>query len=174
MNLDIPSANPSVGPEARKPDFKRIPMSVPQQKLQVPDIPGYHLHWMLGTRERIAQAQRAGYTFVQSDEVNVAPVGIGSGPEQASGGTDMGSLVSHVAGGGANEQGQPTRLILMKIPEQFWQEDQKLLEQQSDRLAQALQSGQMSAAEAGETAQDRNLRYVDQRRTRTMFDKRRG
>lgn len=174
MSLDIPTKdNPSNGPEARFPDRKRVPMSVPQPKLSVPDVPGYHLHWMLGTPDRLEQAKRAGYSFVAPEEVDVANVGLGSGPD-GNGSTDLGSLVTHVAGGGAASNGQATRLVLMKIPLQFWEEDQKLLEAQSDKLAAALQSGQMSAAQVGESAGDRALRYVDKNRTRTMFDKRRG
>lgn len=174
MSLDIPTKdNPSNGPDARRPDRQRVPMSVPQPKLSVPEIPGYHLHWMLGTPERLEQAQRAGYTFVSPEETDVRNAQLGSGPE-GNGSTDLGSLVTHVAGGGLSSNGQATRLVLMKIPLEFWEEDQKLLEAQSDRLAQALQSGQMNAAQVGETAKDSSLRYIDRNRSRTMFDKRRG
>ena len=35
-----------------------------REKLWAPEIPGYHLHWMMGTPERLAQAEAAGYVFV--------------------------------------------------------------------------------------------------------------
>jgi len=173
MSLDIPHSNPASGPATKLREPDRIPMSVPNQKLAVPDIPGYHLHWMLGTPERISQAQRAGYRFVEQDEVNVSRHGIADDLSQ-NGSTDMGSQVSVVAGGHASNGGQPTRLILMKLPIEYWNEDQKALESKSDALVEALRGGQMNAAQTGESPSDRRLRYVDQRRNGTMFDKRRS
>ena len=35
---------------------KRIPMSVPVQRLEAPDIPGHHLHWFVGSSERLQRA----------------------------------------------------------------------------------------------------------------------
>ena len=55
---------------------QRIPMSLPMQKLAVPELEGYHLHWMLGTTTRINQALRAGYEFVDPSEVDVVNTGL--------------------------------------------------------------------------------------------------
>ena len=171
MSLDIPSRNPSEGAPKRLEGLSRIPMSVPHQKLSVPEIPGFHLHWMLGTQERLLQARRAGYEFVLPEEVEMRNSGVANDSE-SNGSTDMGSLVSTVAGGNMREGGQSVRLVLMKLPEHLWQEDQKTLESRSDQLVSALRSGQLSAAEAGETSADRRLRY--NRQGNTIFDKRRG
>ncbi len=172
MSLDIPTRNPAEPAPKRLERADRIPMSVPHQRLAVPEIPGYHLHWMLGTGERIAQARRAGYEFVTPEEVQLHTSGLADSPN-TNGSTDMGSQVSVIAGGRHSEGGQPVRLILMKLPLQFWDEDQKTLEKRSDDLVAALRGGQMNAAQVGETAADRRLRYTG-RQNATMFDKRRG
>ena len=62
--------NPANSFEKSSVDRTRVPMSTAQQKLSVPEIPGFHLHWMMGSPSRIAQAMKAGYTFVDPDEVD--------------------------------------------------------------------------------------------------------
>lgn len=132
------SQNPANSPETA--DRGRIPMSLPQQKLQVPDIPGYHLHWMIGTQARIAQAIKAGYEFVDPEEVNVVNTGLADSAS-ASGNTDMGSRVSVLAGIGLGTDGTAERLYLMKIKQEWWEADQKLLEDRNEQIAAALRSG---------------------------------
>src|SRR5688572_16125817 len=76
-----------------------IPMSAPVQRLKIPKKPGWHRHWIRGTADRVAQAQQAGYKFVNPEDVRVASKGLG-GPIEESGNTDLGaSRVSVVAGG---------------------------------------------------------------------------
>lgn len=164
--------NPANAPAEKSAAVGRIPMSVPQQKLQVPDIPGYHLHWMLGTVERIAQARRAGYEFVERGEVQVIESGFANDP-LGDGNTDLGNQVSVVAGG-VGADGQPNRLVLMKLRQEWWDEDQKTLEARSDALVETLRGGKLSASETGETAADRAQRYIDRDRTSSMFTKRRA
>lgn len=117
----------------------RIPMSLPLQKLAVPEIPGFHCHWMRGDSMRINQALRAGYAFVEQDEVNLNRVELGSG-ENSDGHTDLGSRVSMV--GGTSEDGSPQRLYLMKIPQAFWEADQKILGDQQEKIAGQLRGDQ--------------------------------
>lgn len=141
---------------------KRVPMSVPVQKLQVPDIPGYHLHWFTGNEGRIQQAIQAGYEFVDRKEVGLNYVGIGSN-SATSGNTDMGSHVSIASGSAVDGTNQPVRLILMKIKQEWWDEDQKVLEARNDQVALSLRggdTGQDMAPDRGE-----RHRYVDPRRT---------
>ena len=172
MSLDIPSANPSAAPPTAKVARGRIPMSVPRQKLAVPDIPGYHLHWMLGTPERLAQARAAGYEFVERDETQVTNTDISSGDDE-DGNSDLGSRVTRVAGGDTDSGGQAVRLVLMKLRQEWWEDDQKKLESKSDDLIAALRSGRIDASEAGETQGDRAQRYIPKNRTSSMFQKRR-
>ncbi len=126
-------ANPAQAPVKQKAERSRIPMSLPQAKLSVPDLPGYHLHWMLGKADRIAQAERAGYSFVSQEEVDMNTVGLANG-QDSSGHTDLGSRVSHISG--TDEAGgEPMRLYLMKLPLEFWLEDQAKLAKVNENIA---------------------------------------
>lgn len=141
---------------------KRIPMGVPVQKLEVADIPGYHLHWFLGTPERIARAQDGGYEFVHPEDVQPNSVSLG-GDSAASGSTDMGSQVSIVAGSETGRDGQPVRMVLMKIKQEWYEEDQKVVEERNDLVRDSLLGGMIGAAQ--DAAGDSRHRYVDKART---------
>lgn len=160
--------NPAA-PEMEAAGRTRIPMSVPQQKLAVPDIPGYHLHWMLGTETRLAQALKAGYQFVEKGETLVNNKGLADSASD-DGSTDLGSRVTVAAGGDTSSDGQAVQMVLMKLRQEWWDEDQKRLEEKSDQLAAALRSGKPLPSDTG----DASNRYVDQNRTKiNMFTKRR-
>lgn len=153
---------------SRVSDRVRIPMSVPQQKLSVGEIPGYYLHWMRGDPERIGQALRGGYEFVEESElpgrIHNANVGADSAK---SGNSDLGTRVSVVAGG-LGDDGQPSRLILMKIQKEWHEEDVKAQDKQNDSLRQALHAGSIGSDK--EPGSDANLRYVGSRSsTNNMF-----
>lgn len=137
MGLPQSSAkeNPSIVADKQLPERTRIPMSLPIQKLAAPDIPGYHCHWMRGDKVRISQALRAGYEFVNPDEVDLNDFGLANGPED-SGNQDLGSRVSLMAGRG--EDGQGERLYLMKLKEEFWLADQKAAGSRQEQVASQL------------------------------------
>jgi hypothetical protein len=136
----LAQANPSNAPATAKPERTRIPMSVPQQKLAVPEIPGYHLHWMLGRPDRIAQAMRAGYSFVNQGEVDLNTWGLANG-EDSNGNTDLGSRISQISG--LSEDGKEAgRLYLMKLPLELWEQDQATLAQRNERVAATLRGDQ--------------------------------
>lgn len=141
---------------------KRIPMSVPVQRLEAPEIPGYHLHWFMGSPERLQRALDGGYEFVDSKELKINNVSIG-GDSAVSGNTDMGSRVSIVSGQEVGKDGQPTRLILMKIKQEWYEEDQKLVEARNEQVASALRGGLLGAEQ--DVAGDTRHRYVDKART---------
>lgn len=159
-------SNPSVQPGKTAGERKRIPLTLPTQKLQVPEIPGYHLHWFRGTQARIQQAQNAGYDFVRPEEVQINNVSLG-GDASKTGNTDLGDRVS-VAGGDIDDKGDAVRLYLMKQPMEFHLEDKKILQDRNDSIADTLtasyKTGQVGAGrEAGETKEDAGLRYVGSR-----------
>ena len=129
--------NPANTLEQKLHTKSRIPMSVPQQKLAAPEIPGYHCHWMLGTPSRLAQAQRAGYTFVETDEVDTNNFDLAGDPESA-GSTDLGSRVSQVAGSETSPDGDAVRLYLMKLPQELWEEDQQVITDRNEQIAAGL------------------------------------
>jgi len=152
MSQVINKSNPAdTGRKAEKAERARIPMSIPQQKLSVPEIPGFHLHWMLGTPSRIAQAKKAGYDFVDPEEVDVVNTGLADDLSK-SGNTDMGSRVSLVAGGTTGDDGQEQRLYLMKIPQEFWEADQAALEDRNEQIATTLRGGQVDGGSDGDTS----------------------
>lgn len=168
-NLD--KQNPTVAPGKSSGERKRIPLSVPQRKLEVPDLPGYHLRWLRGTAARLAQAERAGYEYVHPDEVQLNNVSVG-GDAAKDGNTDMGSRVSIIEGT-ETENGQAIRMYLMKQKMEYYLEDKKIVQERNDSVADALSAaythGQVGANAAGappENAEDRAARYVDPKRTR--------
>ena len=115
----------------------RIPMSTPQLKLATAEIAGYHLHWMRGDAPRINQALRAGYEFVEQDEVSISNTDL-AGDSLTDGNTDLGSRVSISAGSDMDSTGQPERLILMKIRQEWWDADQEVIAKKNDDLAATL------------------------------------
>jgi hypothetical protein len=149
--------NPANAPAKRATSATRIPMSVPQLRLEVPAIPGMHLHWFVS--KNIHRAQKAGYTFVEDDEVDLANFGLADDASN-SGNTDLGSRVSQFAGGMVEGTSDPQRLYLMKLP----QEDCAALEATNEKIAAALRGGQTGPGGAGaapqETAGDRGKRYL--------------
>ena len=140
-----------------------IPMSAPVQRLQVPEMPGWKLHWFRGEPGRIARAQRAGYTFVDETEVRVNNFDLG-GSKDNSGNTDLGTRVSIEAG---EDDG---RLYLMKVPQELYDYAQKLLGREVDSVVETLTSGKVGS-ENDEEASDTANRYVQKKRTK-LFKKR--
>tara|TARA_R110000868_G_scaffold72639_6_gene211418 strand:+ start:119 stop:646 length:528 start_codon:yes stop_codon:yes gene_type:complete len=159
--MGIEKVNPANRPGGTTAERKRIPMSVPVQRLQTEELPGYHLHWFLGTAERIKRATDGGYEFVDANEMKTNNLSLG-GDSAASGNIDMGSQVSAIAGG-LDEKGQPSRMILMKIKQEWYDEDQKLLENRNEQVASALRGGLMGAE--SDRPGDTMHRYVDKAKT---------
>lgn len=159
---DTPSSqvNPANAPQTAVPTRTRVPMSVPQQRLEVPEIPGFHLHWFLG--RNVPRALRAGYVYVEDDEVQTNNLRVGDDAAQ-SGNTDMGSRVSQFAGGIEEGSTEPQRLYLMKLPQELRDEDVLAIEASNEKIAAALRGGQTPANASGapvETAKDRLQRYL--------------
>lgn len=141
---------------------KRIPMNTPVQRLEVPAIPGYHLHWFTGTPERLQRCLDGGYEFVEEHETSVTSASLG-GDSAQSGNTDMGSRVSIVGGKELGRDGQPVRLVLMKIRQEYWKEDQQAIEERSMQTAAALCGGALGSEK--EVGRDAGQRYLDKNRT---------
>ena len=97
-------------------EAERVPMGGLRQKLSVPEIPGYHLHWINDVGDRLERAHRGGYTFVEKK----AGLRVGEGPE--AGHNDLGNAVSQLVG--TQENGQPLRAYLMKIRQDWYEQDQ--------------------------------------------------
>lgn len=160
--------NPTVAPGKTLPERKRIPLSVPQRKLEVPPIPGFHLRWIRGTAARLKQAEDAGFLYVDDKEITLNNSLVGGDAAQT-GNTDLGSRVSIIEGSDV-ENGQAVRLYLMKQPMEYYLEDRKITEDRNDSIADALNGqydqGMVGGRASGETQADAAQRYVDPARSK--------
>lgn len=143
-------------------DKTRIPMNNAEQKLSVPEIPGYNLHWMMGTPSRIEQALRSGYTFVEHEETDLKNLDL-AGDARHSGNSDLGTRVSMLAspvGGNLGDDGQPLRLYLMKLPLEWHKEDQRKHEERELKFREAITHGAVGTENMA--SKDLANRYVKQ------------
>lgn len=164
-----PQANPAERPGRTSAERQRIPMSVPVQRLSVPKIPGYHLHWFRGTPDRILRAQQAGYEFVESHEVQLNSTLLGSDSAE-SGNMSLGDRVMVAAGSEVTVDNQPVQMVLMKLKEEFWVQDQMLLEDRNEEIAATIRGGKVAAGQAGaENPYDVSQRYT--RGTQNLFSR---
>lgn len=148
--------NPSNRPELPK---GYQPMSQGTKRLDVPQRDGYHRRWFRGDQGRIQKAIRAGYTFVDQEDVELNNFDLG-GDAKESGSTDLGTRVSVISGDGADSTGQPNRLYLMECPEELYEYSRGLIEERNESIAEALRGGQIGAGHDDETQMDRSQRYV--------------
>lgn len=108
-----------------------------RQKLSVNyQIPGYHLHIFNDTADgRIQQALDTGYEFVSPEEVGGASTNV------ISSNTDLGSKVRYLVGTNGSE---PMYAYLMKIKQEWFEEDQAELQERNNRTDAAIRGGQMA------------------------------
>jgi hypothetical protein len=135
------------------------PLGSGVQKLAVPEKDGFHRRWFRGNAGRIAQAQRAGYQFVDPSEVELNNFDLG-GDAKDSGNTDLGSRVSIVSGEGVDASGQAERLYLMECPIELYEYSQSILAEKNESVAAALRGGNLGVDQSGETAHDSKNRYL--------------
>ena len=133
----------------------RIPMSVPMRRLEVPELAGYHLHWFVD--RNVPRAQQAGYEFVASRDIPVNQHGVATS-RTVSGNADLGSHISQI--GGTAEGGGSEYLHLMKIREEWWLEDHKILEDRNASVMQAIFRDEQIAGADKHAPEDKGLTYV--------------
>jgi hypothetical protein len=103
-------------------------------KLQVgKDIPGYHLYFFNDEPGRVQAALDAGWEFVSPEEVGYASTNV------TNRNVDLGDRVSVV--GGKNDQGMPQQQILLKIRQDWWEEDQIEIQRRNDKTDAAIRKG---------------------------------
>lgn len=146
----------------------RIPMSVPRARLSTPDIPGFHCHWINDAAGRLAQAIQGGYQFVSKSEALVTAPDLAGLPLGE--GTDLGDRVSLVVGRG--EGGAPLRAYLMKIRQEWFNEDQKAISGRVDAIHEAIRQGKQKTP--GDSAADVAKRYVRQATVDESFGRRKA
>lgn len=148
-------ANPANKPARVVTGRNRIPLSVPRLKLAAPAIEGYVCQWFADRPGRLRQAQEGGYTFVTPEEIQLANTQVADDPLR-DGNTDLGTMVSVY--GGTSEGGQAERLYLMKINEEWYLEDQKVIADRNESVAQAIRGGSPDS-QPNPNAVEGNLQY---------------
>jgi hypothetical protein len=158
-NPPLPAQATTAPERARR---KRVPMSVPVRCLEVPEIPGYHLHWI--KESNIPRAIAAYYQFVDDNEVPVNHRNPGT-DSSVSGSTDLGARISINAGLGAN--GQTERLFLMKLAEEYWLEDRAAIDNRNSQIMTQIFRGEkiLDPEDHPVDAKTEATRYVDLERT---------
>ena len=130
-------AVPAESTKVERPrERKRGVFNGTQGKLQVgATIPGFHLHIFNDTPGRIQAATENGYEFVHPNEVG------GVMENVTSRNTDIGDKVRFLVGAG--EKGEPMYAYLMKIKEEWWEEDQRQLQERNDKTDAAIRGGKI-------------------------------
>ncbi len=157
-------ANSTVEPKAQR---KRIPMSTPVLRLEVPEIPGYHCHWIRDWA--VPRALQASYQFVNFDEVPVNQRNPGT-DASITGASNLSSQIRVAAGIGPD--GNPEHLVLMKLPLELWIEDRKIIDDRNASVMNAIFRGEkIIGTEKDSNQDDTKLRYVDKERTKALFNR---
>lgn len=127
-------------PEVKRTRKKRSTFNGTEGKLSMsrPHIPGYHLHILNDINGRIQQALDNGYEFVTSEEVGGA-----SNSNVTNRNTDLGDKVRFQVG--HDDKGSPLYGYVMKIPEDWYAEDQKAIQDRNDKIDHAIRQGKVTA-----------------------------
>ncbi len=127
---------------------KRTPLGSFRAKMAVdPNLfPKHHLRWINDELNRISYALNAGYEFVSSDELANTDVG---DRDVLPNNTDSGTRVSQVVG--TKEDSAPLTAFLMKIPLEFYEEDQIEKQRIISESETAMFRGQHDDTEEGDT-----------------------
>ncbi|MCR4285085.1 MAG: hypothetical protein NUV97_03530 [archaeon] len=116
---------------------KRASFNGTEGKLRVGhQIPNFHLHIFNDAPGRIAQALDVGYEFVKPEEVGGVSVNV------VDRNTDIGDKVRFLVGTG--EKGDAQYGYLMKIRQEFYDEDQATSQAKNDKIDEAIRGGKMT------------------------------
>lgn len=121
----------------KKVRTKRASFNGTEAKLRIGNqIEGYKLHIFNDEPGRIEQALDVGYEFVSPDEVG------GTATNVVSRNTDIGDKVRFLVG--TDVKGEPLYAYLMKIPLEFYEEDQAALQSKNDLIDEAIRGGKLT------------------------------
>ena len=113
----------------------RVPFSANRKRLQIDEkFEGFVTRWFNDQDGRLERAQEAGYVFVERKEV--PRLGQGALHQDNS---DINSKVSKIVSKGDKK---PLRAYLMKIKEEWYNEDQETKEGGNRKIDEALRQGQ--------------------------------
>jgi hypothetical protein len=129
------------GSEGITPVRKRQPLNGRAQKLEVfGTIPGFHMYIAKDEGARITLMRQAGYELVAATELE------GFGAQAYN--TDPGGHVRFVLG--SKGSGEPLYGYLMKIPEQYWLEDQAALEKANLEIDEQIRKGSVGVTKGSD------------------------
>lgn len=132
MRGDRPTERPDPSPRGR------IPLGTPRQKLTYPSREGYVRRWLNDQRNRIHDAELAGYQFVEE--------------EQDGRQVKVSRLV------GSKEDGSPMMAYLMEIRQEFYDADQAEKQKPIDEFDAQLRRGLSNPEDIA--AEDRGKMYT--------------
>ena len=139
----------TVNPRARNPEMEqeiprtRTPFGSGRLRLGVTKLPGFHMHWIRNDPGRLEDAESNGYEYVMKHEVRLSHQ---TGAESA----DAGERVSRISPG-AQENGSPTILYLMKIKEEWYRENQEFYAARSRAVEMQIKTGKIDGVRRPET-----------------------
>ena len=129
-----PTATPAVDGATRK---RRNTFNGTEAKLSVrQQIPGYHLHVLTDAGSRIQEAMDSGYEFVRPDEVG----GVSENVVSRNG--DLGERIRYLVNPRA--QGTEQYGYLMKIRQEWYEEDQAELQAKNNRIDASIRKGKIT------------------------------
>ena len=134
------SAQPTIRAEGERTQRKRRGVfNGMRQKLQVyGEIKGYHLCWINDIPGMISQAKEGGYEFVSDSEIEMANNNVVK--RNASEGTHVKVLV------GTNEDNSAMYAYLMKIRDEYFQEDQEDVQGYNDKIDAQIRGGNVEGS----------------------------
>lgn len=104
------------------------------------NLPGYHLHIMNDDKTRIQDALDNGYVFVKPEEVE----GLSDNVVAKNG--DLGdSRIRFLVG--SRDKGEPMYGYLMKIRQEWYEEDQAELQAKNDKIDTAIRTGKITGSD---------------------------
>jgi hypothetical protein len=129
-----PTATPASDGATRK---RRNTFNGTEAKLSVrQQIPGYHLHVLTDAGSRIQEAMDSGYEFVRPEEVG----GVSENVVSRNG--DLGERIRYLVNPRA--QGTEQYGYLMKIRQEWYEEDQAELQAKNNRIDASIRKGKIT------------------------------
>ena len=129
-----PTATPASDGATRK---RRNTFNGTEAKLSVrQQIPGYHLHVLTDAGSRIQEAMDSGYEFVRPEEVG----GVSENVVSRNG--DLGERIRYLVNPRA--QGTEQYGYLMKIRQEWYEQDQAELQAKNNRIDESIRSGKVT------------------------------
>lgn len=130
------AVNPRARNEAVDGAFprNRTPFGTGKLRLGVTQIPGYHMHWIADYPGRLEEAQDNGYEPVLVSEVQ-ASKRLGAATDSA------GEFMTRISG--SHESGRPMVLHLMKIRQDWYEENQAFYQKRSDAIDKQIKQGKI-------------------------------